>query len=72
MEYQKPSYEEGESGRNKAKKQETGVPDFGMGCFPSFPFYSKVRSMLIENMGVGLVATNSRETKERKPKEKVQ
>ena len=27
--------------------------------------------MLIENMGVSLVATNGKETKERKPKEKV-
>ena len=25
----------------KPKTQESGVPDFGMGCFPSFPFLLK-------------------------------
>ena len=40
----KASYEEGESGRNKAKNPKTGVPDFGMGA-SLLPFYSWVRSM---------------------------
>ena len=55
----------------KPKPKKPEFPILAWGASLLSRFYSKVRSMLIENMGVSLVATNGKETKERKPKEKV-